>query len=63
MPSPTFFTPSAVAAPVVPPIFSAAWVVAQGSSLSKKVQSGYLYSYALVMLLGLVGAISWAMVG
>jgi NADH-quinone oxidoreductase subunit L len=41
----------------------AAWVVAQGSSLSRKVQSGYLYSYALVMLLGLVGAISWAMVG
>jgi NADH-quinone oxidoreductase subunit L len=41
----------------------AAWVVAQGSTLSKKVQSGYLYSYALVMLLGLVGAISWAMVG
>jgi hypothetical protein len=29
----------------------------------RKVQSGYLYSYALVMLLGLVGAISWVMVG
>jgi NADH-quinone oxidoreductase subunit L len=38
----------------------AAWVVAQGSSYAKKVQSGYLYSYALVMLLGLVGAITWA---
>ena len=23
-------------------------------------QSGYLYSYALVMLLGLIGAASWA---
>ncbi len=41
----------------------AAWIVAQGSSYAQKVQSGYLYSYALVMLLGLVGAISWAMVG
>ena len=41
----------------------AAWVVAQGSTYARKVQSGYLYSYALVMLLGLVGAISWAMVG
>jgi NADH-quinone oxidoreductase subunit L len=40
----------------------AAWAVARGSSYAQKVQSGYLYSYALVMLLGLVGAISWAMV-
>ncbi len=39
----------------------AAWVVAQGSSYAKKVQSGYLYSYALVMLLGLVAAVSWAL--
>ncbi|MCC6828992.1 MAG: NADH-quinone oxidoreductase subunit L, partial [Novosphingobium sp.] len=41
----------------------AAWVVEQGSGYARKVQSGYLYSYALVMLLGLVGAISWVMVG
>jgi NADH-quinone oxidoreductase subunit L len=41
----------------------AAWVVAQGSTYAKKVQSGYLYSYALVMLLGLVGAISWVIAG
>jgi NADH-quinone oxidoreductase subunit L len=41
----------------------AAWVVAKGSTYAQKVQTGYLYSYALVMLLGLVGAISWAMVG
>ncbi|HEY0957838.1 MAG TPA: NADH-quinone oxidoreductase subunit L [Novosphingobium sp.] len=41
----------------------AAWVVARGSTYAQKVQSGYLYSYALVMLLGLVGAISWVMVG
>jgi NADH-quinone oxidoreductase subunit L len=25
-----------------------------------RLQSGYLYSYALVMLLGLIGAASWA---
>ena len=41
----------------------AAWVVARGATYAQKVQSGYLYSYALVMLLGLVGAISWMMVG
>jgi NADH-quinone oxidoreductase subunit L len=41
----------------------AAWVVAQGSRYAQKVQSGYLYSYALVMLLGLVGAISWVIAG
>ncbi|WP_239805641.1 NADH-quinone oxidoreductase subunit L [Croceicoccus hydrothermalis] len=38
----------------------AARVVASGSRLAAKVQSGYLYSYALIMLLGLVAAISWA---
>jgi NADH-quinone oxidoreductase subunit L len=41
----------------------AAWAVARGSSYAQKVQSGYLYSYALVMLLGVVGAISWVMAG
>ncbi|MEJ5976032.1 NADH-quinone oxidoreductase subunit L [Novosphingobium sp. PS1R-30] len=41
----------------------AAWVVAKSSTYAQKVQSGYLYSYALVMLLGLVGAISWAIAG
>lgn len=40
----------------------AAWVVEKGAVVAKKVQSGYLYSYALVMLLGLVAAISWMMV-
>jgi NADH-quinone oxidoreductase subunit L len=39
----------------------AAWTVGQSTDIARKVQSGYLYSYALVMLLGLVGAISWAM--
>jgi NADH-quinone oxidoreductase subunit L len=37
--------------------------VLQGTRVAHKVQSGYLYSYALVMLLGLVAAISWVMVG
>ncbi|WP_159975949.1 MULTISPECIES: NADH-quinone oxidoreductase subunit L [unclassified Novosphingobium] len=41
----------------------AAWVVSKGSTYAQKVQSGYLYSYALVMLLGLVGAISWVIAG
>ncbi|WP_408590970.1 NADH-quinone oxidoreductase subunit L [Novosphingobium sp.] len=37
----------------------AAWVVKQGSRAAVKLQTGYLNSYALVMLVGLVGAISW----
>jgi NADH-quinone oxidoreductase subunit L len=37
----------------------AAWVVAIASRGAVRLQSGYLYSYALVMLVGLVGAISW----
>jgi NADH-quinone oxidoreductase subunit L len=41
----------------------AAWTVLQGTRLAQKVQSGYLYSYALIMLLGLIGAVSWVMVG
>ncbi|WP_338245096.1 NADH-quinone oxidoreductase subunit L [Aurantiacibacter hainanensis] len=38
-----------------------AWVVSQGSGYAKKVQSGYLTSYALIMLLGLVAAITWVL--
>ncbi|WP_067732054.1 NADH-quinone oxidoreductase subunit L [Novosphingobium naphthalenivorans] len=41
----------------------AAWAVAKGSTYAQRVQSGYLYSYALIMLLGLVGAISWVIAG
>ncbi len=37
-------------------------VVAFSSRMAVRMQSGYLYSYALVMLLGLVGLISWMMV-
>ncbi|NNC60081.1 MAG: NADH-quinone oxidoreductase subunit L [Erythrobacter sp.] len=39
----------------------AAWVVMQGSGAAKRFQSGYLYSYALVMLLGIVAAITWVL--
>jgi NADH-quinone oxidoreductase subunit L len=37
-------------------------VVSFGSKFAVKMQSGYLYTYALVMLLGLVTAVSWMMV-
>ncbi len=39
----------------------AAWVVQRGALLAKKVQSGYLYSYALIMLVGVVAAITWVL--
>ncbi len=38
-----------------------AWVVQQGALAAKKVQSGYLYTYALIMLIGLVAAITWVL--
>ena len=38
-----------------------AWVVEKGSVGAHKFQTGYLYSYALVMLLGLVAAITWVL--
>ncbi len=37
-----------------------AWIVAQGSRVTAKIQSGYVYTYAFVMLIGLTGAITWA---
>ena len=40
----------------------AAWVVEKGAIAARRVQSGYLTSYALIMLLGLVAAISWVLV-
>jgi NADH-quinone oxidoreductase subunit L len=39
----------------------AAVAVGVGNRLTARLQSGYLYSYALVMLLGLIGAASWAL--
>jgi NADH-quinone oxidoreductase subunit L len=38
----------------------AAYAVGAGNKVTARLQSGYLYSYALVMLLGLIGAASWA---
>jgi NADH-quinone oxidoreductase subunit L len=38
----------------------AAYAVGVGNRIAYRFQSGYLYSYALVMLLGLIGAASWA---
>ncbi len=38
-----------------------AWVVEKGSVGARRFQTGYLYSYALVMLLGLVAAITWVL--
>ena len=38
----------------------AAYAVGVGNRLTARLQSGYLYSYALVMLLGLIGAATWA---
>ena len=39
----------------------AAHAVGLGNRITARVQSGYVYSYALVMLLGLIGAASWAL--
>ncbi len=39
----------------------AAWVVARGAAGAKRFQSGYVTSYALVMLLGLVAAVTWVL--
>ncbi len=39
----------------------AAYAVGLGNRITYRLQSGYLYSYALVMLLGLIGAASWAL--
>ena len=38
-----------------------AWVVALGSRVAGRVQTGYVYTYAFVMLLGLTAAVTWAM--
>ena len=37
-----------------------AWVVQAGSRVAARFQSGYLYTYAFVMLLGLTAAVTWA---
>ena len=37
----------------------AAWVVQRGAIAAKSIQSGYLYTYALIMLLGLIAATTY----
>jgi NADH-quinone oxidoreductase subunit L len=37
-----------------------AWVVALGSRVAGRLQTGYLYTYAFVMLIGLTAAVTWA---
>jgi NADH-quinone oxidoreductase subunit L len=36
-------------------------LVVQGNQVTRRLQSGYLYTYALVMLIGLAAAATWAM--
>lgn len=36
--------------------------IASGSGIAKRFQNGYLYSYALVMLMGLAAAVTWIIV-
>lgn len=38
-----------------------AWVVERSSVAAKRVQSGYVYTYALIMLLGLVAAVTYVL--
>ncbi|WP_375398275.1 NADH-quinone oxidoreductase subunit L [uncultured Sphingomonas sp.] len=38
-----------------------AWVVSLGSRVAGRFQTGYLYTYAFVMLVGLTAAVTWAM--
>ena len=40
----------------------AAALVVAGGQVTRRMQSGYLYTYALVMLIGLSAAVTWAMV-
>ena len=38
----------------------ATWVVQIGSRVANRFQTGYLYTYAFVMLIGLTAAVTWA---
>ena len=40
-----------------------AWVVQMGSRVAGRLQTGYVYTYAFVMLIGLTAAITWAIAG
>jgi NADH-quinone oxidoreductase subunit L len=41
--------------------YGSAWGVEKGALLNRRFQSGYLTNYALIMLVGLVAAVSWVM--
>ncbi|QIG80501.1 NADH-quinone oxidoreductase subunit L [Stakelama tenebrarum] len=36
-----------------------AWAVQRGSGIAGRLQSGYVYTYAFIMLIGLAGALTW----
>ena len=38
-----------------------AWVVDRSATAAKSIQSGYVYTYALIMLLGLVAAVTFVL--
>ncbi|MFN3863075.1 MAG: NADH-quinone oxidoreductase subunit L [Erythrobacter sp.] len=38
-----------------------AWMIERGAAAAKQVQSGYVYTYALIMLLGLVAAVTYVL--
>jgi NADH-quinone oxidoreductase subunit L len=40
-----------------------AWLVQVGSRVAVRLQTGYVYTYAFVMLIGLTAAITWAIAG
>ncbi|WP_375403343.1 NADH-quinone oxidoreductase subunit L [uncultured Sphingomonas sp.] len=40
-----------------------AWVVQAGVRAAAKLQTGHIYTYAFVMLIGLTGAVTWAIAG
>ena len=40
----------------------AAWLVLKGTGAARRVQSCYLTSYALIMLLGLIAAVTWVLI-
>jgi NADH-quinone oxidoreductase subunit L len=40
-----------------------AWLVQAGSRVTARIQTGYVYTYAFVMLIGLTAAVTWAIAG
>jgi NADH-quinone oxidoreductase subunit L len=40
-----------------------AWIVQAGARAANRLQTGYIYTYAFVMLIGLTAAVTWAIAG